>query len=149
MADADLDAVIRQLAKQQNKSILAAAKKRRDRFNGMAVKAKDKDAKDRYKMLAREVLEQANAAARRILLSSDNAADSYARAMRQAAAVELPKTVEKKLPNKAEKPVEGPAGKPARTKAANGKAAKGTAAKGATNGSAKPKPKKPAKTANS
>jgi hypothetical protein len=102
MADADLDAVIRQLAKQQNKTILAAAKKRRDRFSGMAVKAKDKDAKDRYKMLAREVIEQANAAARRLLISADNAADSYARAMRQAAAAELPKTVEKK----ADKPAE-------------------------------------------
>ena len=108
MADADLDAVIRQLAKQQNKTILAAAKKRRDRFNGMAVKAKDKDAKERFKMLAREAFEQAGAAARRLLLSADNAADSYARAMRQAAAAELPKKVEKK----AQKPAETPA-KPA------------------------------------
>ena len=103
MADADLDAVIRQLAKQQNKTILAAAKKRRDRFNGMAVKAKDKDAKERFKMLAREAFEQANAAARRLLLSADNAADSYARAMRQAAAAELPKKLEKKVEKKAEK----------------------------------------------
>jgi hypothetical protein len=114
MADADLDAVIRQLAKQQNKTILAAAKKRRDRFNGMAVKAKDQDAKDRFKMLAREAFEQANAAARRLLLSADNAADSYARAMRQAAAAELPKRPEKK----AAKPVEA-AGKAAKTKAAS------------------------------
>ena len=112
MADADLDAVIRQLAKQQNKTILAAAKKRRDRFNGMAVKAKDKDAKDRYKMLASEVLEQANAAARRLLLSADNAADSYARAMRQAAAAELPKKPEKKADKPADKaPVEAAAKK--------------------------------------
>jgi hypothetical protein len=103
MADADLDAVIRQLAKQQNKTILAAAKKRRDRFNGMAVKAKDKDAKERYKMLAREAFEQAGAAARRLLLSADNAADSYARAMRQAAAAELPKKVEKKADRPASK----------------------------------------------
>src|SRR5437764_2270366 len=108
MADADLDAVIRQLAKQQNKTILAAAKKRRDRFNGMAVKAKDQDAKERYKLLAREVLEQAGAAARRRLLSADNAADSYARAMRQAAA-ELPKKAAKKIEKKAEKPVEAQA----------------------------------------
>jgi hypothetical protein len=106
MADADLDAVIRQLAKQQNKTILAAAKKRRDRFNGMAVKAKDKDAKDRYKMLAREVLEQAGAAARRLLLSADNAADSYARAMRQAAAAELPKKTDTKPAKTAEKPAD-------------------------------------------
>jgi hypothetical protein len=106
MADADLDAVIRQLAKQQNKTILAAAKKRRDRFNGMAVKAKDKDAKERYKMLAREAFEQASTAARRLLLSADNAADSYARAMRQAAAAELPKKAETKADKKAEKPVD-------------------------------------------
>jgi hypothetical protein len=115
MADADLDAVIRQLAKQQNKAILTAAKKRRDRFNGMAVKSKDKDAKDRYKMLAREVLEQANAAARRLLLSADNAADSYARAMRQtAAAAELPKKTDKKNDKK---PADAAAGPTAVTKA--------------------------------
>jgi hypothetical protein len=115
MADADLDAVIRQLAKQQNKAILTAAKKRRDRFNGMAVKARDKDAKDRYKLLAREVLEQANAAARRLLLSADNAADSYARAMRQAAAAaDLPKKTDKNI---GEKPADAAAGPAATTKA--------------------------------
>jgi hypothetical protein len=143
MADADLDAVIRQLAKQQNKTILAAAKKRRDRFNGMAVKAKDADAKDRYKMLAREVLEQAGAAARRLLLSADNAADSYARAMRQAAAAELPKRTDKKTDSKteknsaksAEKATDAPSGKPAKTKAAKAPA--------------HPKPKKQVKTARS
>jgi hypothetical protein len=143
MADADLDAVIRQLAKQQNKTILAAAKKRRDRFNGMAVKAKDADAKDRYKMLAREVLEQAGAAARRLLLSADNAADSYARAMRQATAAELPKRTEKKTDRKTEKnsakaaemAADAPTGKPAKTKAAKAPA--------------NSKPKKLAKTAKS
>ncbi|MGJ4929895.1 hypothetical protein ACQR1I_28200 [Bradyrhizobium sp. HKCCYLS2038] len=115
MADADLDAVIRQLAKQQNKSILAAAKKRKDRFNGLAMKAKDKDAKDRFKMLAREVVEQANAAARRLLISADNVADSYARAMRQAAAAELPKTPEKKADKAGAAPGKAPAAKPAKT----------------------------------
>ncbi|HEU0150986.1 MAG TPA: hypothetical protein VFR21_29435 [Bradyrhizobium sp.] len=143
MADVDLDAVIRQLAKQQNKIILAAAKKRRDRFNGMAVKAKDVDAKDRYKMLAREVLEQAGAAARRLLLSADNAADSYARAMRQAAAAELPKRTNKKTDSKteknsaksAEKATDAPSGKPAKAKAAKAPA--------------HPKPKKLVKSAKS
>ncbi|CCE01801.1 hypothetical protein [Bradyrhizobium sp. STM 3809] len=125
MADADLDAVIRQLAKQQNKTILAAAKKRRDRFNGLAMKAKDKDAKERFKMLAREAVEQANAAARRLLISADNVADSYARAMRQAAAAELPKKPEKKADA-------APAG------SANGKATK-KAAKAAPKKAAKPK----------
>src|SRR3954469_7505633 len=114
MADADLDAVIRQLAKQQNKTILAAAKKRKDRFNGMAVKAKDKDAKERFKMLAREVVEQANVAARRLLISADNAADSYARGMRQAAAAALPKKPDaKKLEKKPGKPAEAALAKPA------------------------------------
>ena len=41
MADADLDAVIRQLAKQQNKALMAAAKSRRDRYAGLAAKAMD------------------------------------------------------------------------------------------------------------
>ncbi|BAM91594.1 hypothetical protein S58_56170 [Bradyrhizobium oligotrophicum S58] len=125
MADADLDAVIRQLAKQQNKAILSAAKKRRDRFNGMAVKAKDKDAKERFKMLAREAVEQANAAARRLLISADNVADSYARAMRQAAAAELPKAPEKKAEKKDE--------------AAPAKAAKKPVKKAATKAGAKSK----------
>ncbi|XUM19624.1 hypothetical protein ACRAVF_18215 [Bradyrhizobium oligotrophicum S58] len=115
MADADLDAVIRQLAKQQNRAILAAAKKRKDRFNGMAVKAKDKDAKERFKLLAREAIEQANAAARRLLISADNVADSYARAMRQAAAAELPRKPETKQP---EKKADGAAAKPQAGKAA-------------------------------
>jgi hypothetical protein len=41
MADADLDALIRQLAKQQNKALTAAVKKRRDRTIALAAKAKD------------------------------------------------------------------------------------------------------------
>ncbi|CCD95258.1 conserved hypothetical protein [Bradyrhizobium sp. ORS 375] len=127
MADADLDAVIRQLAKQQNKAILAAAKKRKDRFNGLATKAKDKDAKERFKMLARESVEQANAAARRLLISADNVADSYARAMRQAAAAELPKPPpEKKAEAATAKPAGGKAAKKA-AKAAPKKAAKSKA----------------------
>ena len=44
MADADLDVVIRQLAKQQGESLMAAAKKRRDRFSGLAAKAKNSEA---------------------------------------------------------------------------------------------------------
>jgi hypothetical protein len=138
MADADLDAVIRQLAKQQNKSILVAAKKRRDRFNGMAVKAKDKDAKERFKMLAREAFEQANAAARRLLLSADNAADSYARAMRQAAAAELPKPSDKKVEKPADK---APAEAASKT---SGKANAGKPNSGKGNSKAKKKPAKKA-----
>ena len=84
MADADLDAVIRQLAKHQNKALMAAAKSRRDRYTGLAAKAKDKEAKEKYRQLAREALLQGAAAARRLQISADNAADSYARSMRNA-----------------------------------------------------------------
>src|SRR5215813_9211612 len=86
MADADLDVVIRQLARQQQKSLMAAAKKRRDRHNSLAAKAKDKPARDRFRQLARDTMEHATAAARRLQISADNAADSYARSMRQAVA---------------------------------------------------------------
>jgi len=86
MADADLDAVIRQLARQQHKSLMAAAKKRRDRYNSLSGKAKDKGARDRYRQIGREVMLQASAAARRLQMSADNVADSYARSMRQAVA---------------------------------------------------------------
>ncbi|MBV8916779.1 hypothetical protein [Bradyrhizobium sp.] len=86
MADADLDVVIRQLARQQQKSLMAAAKKRRDRYGSLAAKAKDKPARDRYRQIAKDTIEHATAAARRLQISADNAADSYARSMRQAVA---------------------------------------------------------------
>ena len=85
MADADLDVVIRQLAKQQNKALMAAAKTRRDRYIGLAAKAKDKETKQRYKQLAKDTMLQGTAAAKRLQVSADNAADSYARSMRNAA----------------------------------------------------------------
>jgi hypothetical protein len=88
MANGDLDVVIRQLAKQQNKGLLAAAKKQRDRYAGLAAKAKDKPAKDRLRQLAKDTMEHATAAARRLQISADNAADSFARSMRQATAVQ-------------------------------------------------------------
>src|SRR5882757_11561426 len=85
MADADLDVVIRQLARQQHTGLMTRAKERRDRFNGLAAKAKGKDTSDRFKMMAKATMEQATAAARRLQMSADNVADSYARAMRVAA----------------------------------------------------------------
>ena len=85
MADADLDVVIRQLAKQQYKGLMAAAKKRRDRYAGLAAKAKNAEAKAKFKLIAKNTMEQAAAAARRLQISADNAADSYARSMRHAA----------------------------------------------------------------
>ena len=96
MAEADLDAVIRQLAKQQNKGLMAAAKSRRNRYIGLAAKAKNKEAKERYKQIAKNIMLQGTAAAKRLQISADNAADSYARSMRQAAeAPPAPKAVKK------------------------------------------------------
>lgn len=85
MADADLDVIIRQLAKQQNKTLIAAVKKRRDRHIALAAKAKDAEAKQRQRQMAKHAMEQGTAAAKRLQMSADNAADSYARAMRKAA----------------------------------------------------------------
>src|SRR6266851_3047388 len=53
MAEADLDIVIRQLAKQQNKGLMTAVKRRRDRYVSLAAKAKDKDAKENIDRLRR------------------------------------------------------------------------------------------------
>ena len=83
MAEADLDTVIRLMAKQQIKSLSAAAKKRHGRLMGQASRAKDKDAKTRLKDLARSTLELAAAAARRLEITADNAADSYMRSMKR------------------------------------------------------------------
>jgi hypothetical protein len=85
MAEADLDVVIRQLAKQQNKGLMAAVKKRRNRYISLAAKAKNKEAKDRYRQIAKDTMLQGAAAAKRLQISADNAADSYARSMRHAA----------------------------------------------------------------
>ncbi|MGY4626609.1 hypothetical protein [Bradyrhizobium sp. USDA 4486] len=105
MADADLDVVIRQLARQLHTGLMTRAKERRDRFNGLAAKAKDKEAGERFKMMAKATMEQATAAARRLQMSADNVADSYARSMRIAAstpvAVKAEKTKEEKPAKKA------------------------------------------------
>ena len=85
MANADLDVVIRQLAKQQTKGLMAAAKSRRDRYIGLAAKANNKDTREKYRQIAKNTMLQGAAAAKRLQISADNAADSYARSMRQAA----------------------------------------------------------------
>src|SRR6266702_8801118 len=100
MADADLDVVIRQLARQQHTGLMTRAKERRDRFNGLAAKAKSKETGDRFKMMAKATMEQATAAARRLQMSADNVADSYARAMRVAASTPVVAKPEKKKPVK-------------------------------------------------
>ena len=85
MANADLDVVIRHLAKQQHKGLMAAAKSRRDRYISLAAKAKDKETREKYRQIAKNIMLQGTAAAKRLQISADNAADSYARSMRNAA----------------------------------------------------------------
>ena len=111
MAEADLDAVIRQLAKQQNKALMAAAKSRRDRYAGLAAKAKNKETREKYKQIAKNTMLQGAAAAKRLQISADNAADSYARSMRLAAEAEP-----------VNKPAKAAAKKPAKTTAKKAKA---------------------------
>ena len=57
MAEADLDVVIRQTAKAQNKSLMAAIKKRRDQIMARAAKAKDRESRDQLRSMARSTME--------------------------------------------------------------------------------------------
>src|SRR3954453_14360171 len=84
MAEADLDVIIRQIAKVQNRSLLAAVKKRRDQIMARAAKARDKAARDQLRLIARGTMELGTAAAKRLQNSAENTADSYARAIRNA-----------------------------------------------------------------
>ena len=84
MAEADLESVIRQTAKAQNKALLEAAKKKHSQLMAKAAGAKDKEAKARFKMLAKSTMEHATATAKRLRNSAENAADSYARAIKKA-----------------------------------------------------------------
>jgi hypothetical protein len=84
MAEADLDVVIRGIGKKQHQALMTEAKKRHARLMGLAAKAKTKDDKARYKQIAKDVMGLANAAARRLQITAENAADSYARAMKRA-----------------------------------------------------------------
>ncbi len=85
MADADLDIVIRRLAKQQHRALTSAVKARRDHYAALAAKAKTPEARAHLKQLAKDAAMHGSAAAKRLQMSADNAADSYARAMRKAA----------------------------------------------------------------
>jgi hypothetical protein len=115
LAEADLDVIIRSLAKQPNKSLMEAAKKRHGRFMALAASAKDKDARERYKQIAKDTVLHATAAARRLQLTAQNAADSYARAMKKAAEQPAKKAVKPAEP----KPAKKAAGKkPTKTKKA-------------------------------
>jgi hypothetical protein len=118
MAEADLDTIIRQLAKAQNKSLVAAAKKRHGLFMAKAGSAKDKEAKARFKLLAQSAMLHGTAAAKRLQNSADNTADSYARAIKNAAEEIAAMKPAKKAEKKAEKPPEKKAAKKAGKKAA-------------------------------
>jgi hypothetical protein len=83
MAEADLDAVIRQIARAQNKSLMSAAKERRDQYLARAAKATDKEARDRFRLIAKATMLHAAATAKRLQNSAENAADSYARAVKK------------------------------------------------------------------
>ena len=85
MAEADLESIIRQTAKAQNKALMEAAKKRHGQLMAKAASAKDKEAKARFRLLAKSTMEHASATAKRLRNSAENAADSYARAIKKAA----------------------------------------------------------------
>ena len=85
MAEADLDVVIRQIAKAQHKTLMAAVKKRRDHIMAQAAKAKDKESRDKLRLIAKSAMLLGAAAAKRLQNSAENTADSYLRAMRNAA----------------------------------------------------------------
>ena len=85
MAGADLDTLIRSIARREIKALTAAAKARHGRLMAIAAKVRDKDAKARYRHLAKSTLEQASAAARRLQITAENTADAYKRAMAKAA----------------------------------------------------------------
>lgn len=112
MADADLDALIRQLAKQQHKTLTVAVKKQRDRYAALAAKAKDAQGRQFNRQLAKDALEIGTSTVKRLQMSADNAAYSHARSMRQAIdaareaakkAVQETKASKPKAPKKATK----------------------------------------------
>ena len=114
MAEADLDVVIRQIAKAQNKGLMAAARKRHGHYMAKAAKAGDKEAKARFKLMAKSTMDHGLAAAKRLQNSADNTADSYARAIKNAAeeiaAMKPVKKAEKKPGKPAKKATANKAG---------------------------------------
>jgi hypothetical protein len=101
MAEADLDVVIRRLAKQQYKDLMAAVKSRRDRYLALAASAKDRPAREKYRQIAKNTVVQGTAAAKRLQISADNAADSFARSMRIAAEASAARPAKTKAVKKA------------------------------------------------
>ena len=122
MAEADLDGVIRSIAKTQHKVLMDAAKKRQGRLMEMAGKAKDKEAKAQYKQTAKDTLLLAGAAARRMQIAAENAADSYARAVKKAAE-DIKQSAEAERAKLAQKAAKKAAKAPAKKKAVAAKKA--------------------------
>jgi len=118
MAAADLDIVIRRNAKEQHRVLMDAAKERRDHFLELAAKATNKAARDRHKQAAKDTMLQGAAIARRLQMSAENAADSYARSIRRAAmeVAEAAKAAATAKPAKAPAPKPGKPAKKAKRK---------------------------------
>lgn len=107
MAEADLDVVIRQIAKAQNKSLMAAVKKRRGQIMARAAKAKGRGSRDQLRFIAKSTMELGAAAAKRLQNSAEIAADAYARAIRHAAEEAAAKKEAKPASKKPGKKVSG------------------------------------------
>jgi hypothetical protein len=103
MAEADLDVVIRSIARKQTKVLTDAARRRHGRFMTMAAKAKDKASRDRFRELAKNTQSLAAAAVRRLQITAENVADSYARSIKRVAEELASKPVKPKLATKATK----------------------------------------------
>ena len=128
MAEADLDGVIRSIAKTQHKVLMDAARKRQGRLMELAAKAKDKAAKAQLKQTAKDTLLLAGAAARRMQITAENAADSYARAVKKAAE-DLKQSAEAEQAKLAKKAAEKAAKPPAKKSAKKAVPAKKAAKK--------------------
>ena len=129
MAEADLDVVIRSMAKKQVKALTDAARKRQGRLMGMAGKAKDKDSRDSYRQLAKTTRELAAAAARRLEITAENTAESYARAIKKVAEELAAAKIAKAKAAKEAAAANAAKTKPANSKPANSKPAKSKPAK--------------------
>ena len=86
---------------------MAEARKRQARLMALAAKAKTRDAKARYRQTAKDMMLLAHAAARRLLVTAENAADSYARAMKKV--VEEMKAANEAKQKSAKKPAKSKA----------------------------------------
>ena|ERR1700761_7167915 len=117
MAEADLDVLIRTIARNNSKSLMDAARKRRGKYMAMAAKAANKDTRERYRSIAKNTVLFATAAAKRIQISAENAADSYLRSVKYAAEEMAAKAPVEKAPAAKAPAAKAPAAKKAGKKA--------------------------------